>query len=508
MLNSPIITDALVKLFYSKDSYQALMRFQIWGILGAVCNVLIASYMIHFLWKQFKDISPESQACFTRANRFLLETGLLTGLSLSKIYGTSLLVMLNNRMAILDGRNRGDPAFEIPSFGRSRDSNTSGMISEIVFARNRRSVTARFQLSTVVRFTNTDNLYYLAFPHDKRLTKVVVYFVYIIGTLQSAFTLRDFYTLFCTVDGNQWLEDKDVHRFGFMWLTIPVCGSLITTVVQFLYAHRIYTISEDKLLSAVVAVLASLQFIIGIITAGLVYRPGKLEEVAAFPALRQPGYILLLVGVLLGAVCDIVIAIVMSAFVCLRIRLSSAAKSTQVLVTKTKRLIFETGIMTAITAIAYATLSFINKENWYMIPALALGKLSGNAMLVLLNNRFTILGGRNSTHPDFDIPSYRQSIVTESDSSPAVSRGIAFAHSRPTDTPDFDIPSYRQSIVTESDSSPAVSRGIAFAHSRPTDTTFISAGVHTVDLASPRLDIVSEESNQPDEKVKKPQPEA
>lgn len=116
-------------------------------------------------------------------------------------------------------------------------------------------------------------------------------------------------------------------------------------------------------------------------------------------------------------------------------------------------------VLTAIASIAYAALSFLNEFHWYMIPGLALGKISGNAMLVLLNNRFTILGGRNSSHPDFDIPSYRQSVTVETSTSTGVSRGIAFAHSRPT------------------------------------DTTFISAGVHTVDLTNPRLERVSEESN-------------
>ncbi|KAF5363610.1 hypothetical protein D9756_000920 [Leucocoprinus leucothites] len=314
-------------------------------------------------------------------------------------------------------------------------------------------------------------LYYLAFPHDKRLTKAVVYFVYIAGMLQSAVALYDFYTLFCTADGNQWLEGKDVHRFGLMWLVLPVCGSLITAVVQLLYAHRIYTISASRLCAAIVAVLASLQFIIGIISAGLVYAPRKLEAVAPFPTFDEPGYILLLVGVVFEAICDTFIAIFMTSFILGQFR--GASKSTQVLVTKSKRLVFETGIMTAVTAICYAVLSFLHKDHWYLIPGLALGKFSGTAMLVLLNNRFVILGGRNSPHPDFDIPSYRQSVV-------------------------------------DTDNSPGVSHGIAFAHSRPTNTTFTSGGVPTitVDLASPRLERVSEESNGASEKAKGQNPQA
>ncbi|KAF5364213.1 hypothetical protein D9756_000924 [Leucocoprinus leucothites] len=98
---------------------------------------------------------------------------------------------------------------------------------------------------------------------------------------------------------------------------------------------------------------------------------------------------------------------------------------------------------------------------------LTLDKFSGTTMLVLLNNRFVILGDRNSPHLDFDIPSYHQSAV-------------------------------------DTDNSPGISHGIAFAYSRPTNTTFTSGGVPTitVDLASPRLERVSEESNGASEKAK------
>lgn len=69
-----------------------------------------------------------------------------------------------------------------------------------------------------------------------------------------------------------------------------------------------------------------------------------------------------------------------------------------------------------------------------MIPGLSLGKLYGNSMLVLLNNRFTIQGGRNAQHPEFDIPSYRRPDIVEASTGPVMSHSIAFAHSRPVET--------------------------------------------------------------------------
>lgn len=72
------------------------------------------------------------------------------------------------------------------------------------------------------------DLYYLAFPNDGRWTKAIVYFAYIIGTIQTGFALRDFYVLFCTSEVKLLMEpwNFDTHRFGFMWFTIPVGGAL------------------------------------------------------------------------------------------------------------------------------------------------------------------------------------------------------------------------------------------------------------------------------------------
>lgn len=79
------------------------------------------------------------------------------------------------------------------------------------------------------------DLYYLAFPNDRRLVKSIAYFVYIIGTLQTAFALRDFYTLFCTPATNNLNEDVDLRTFGFMWLTIPVSSALGTWVSHYVF---------------------------------------------------------------------------------------------------------------------------------------------------------------------------------------------------------------------------------------------------------------------------------
>jgi hypothetical protein len=60
-------------------------------------------------------------------------------------------------------------------------------------------------------------------------------------------------------------------------------------------------------------------------------------------------------------------------------------------------------------AMVYSLLWIMNIE--YEIAGLSLGKIYSNSMLVLLNNRFTIGGGRNEPTLEFEIQSFHLSDV-------------------------------------------------------------------------------------------------
>jgi hypothetical protein len=69
---------------------------------------------------------------------------------------------------------------------------------------------------------------------------------------------------------------------------------------------------------------------------------------------------------------------------------------TQALVTKLVRLIVETGMLTAMTATIDLILFMVFPHTAYHAAvALTLAKLYSNSMLVILNSRLTIPGGRN-----------------------------------------------------------------------------------------------------------------
>ncbi|EKM82094.1 hypothetical protein AGABI1DRAFT_112221 [Agaricus bisporus var. burnettii JB137-S8] len=242
-------------------------------------------------------------------------------------------------------------------------------------------------------------LYYIAFPNDKKITKAIVGFVYSVGTIQTLVALHDFYKSFCVMDSSAVLFDDAVFN-SFMWLTIPLSSTLVATVAQLFYAHRIYVLSRKKVVTAVVTILALAQLSFGLIsTADFAHDiPGESPISGSMSAVGWGAA---------GMTCDLLITVYMFRF--LTIQMGRSSKTTQALLTRIKRLLLETGLLTAVLATTYPLLLALVGNNTYAIPGLTLGKIYSNSILVLLNNRFTIVGGRNEPGFEFEADSYHLS---------------------------------------------------------------------------------------------------
>ncbi|KAF7776789.1 hypothetical protein Agabi119p4_5182 [Agaricus bisporus var. burnettii] len=244
-------------------------------------------------------------------------------------------------------------------------------------------------------------LYYIAFPNDKKITKAIVAFVYSIDTAQTFLALYDFYQSFCVNKYSFILnQDNTTH----LWLTIPFTGTLIATVAQLFYAHRIYVLSQKNVITGIVIILAVAQLVFGLATT------------IFFLGIPLNSSILIYTNLTIyygwgsvGMVCDLVIAVYMSWFLTKQMRRSPSRK-TQVMVTRIKRLVLETGLLTAAFAATFTVLLVLTGHYaTFAIPGLTLGKLYSNSILVLLNNRFTIEGGRNEPAFEFEADSYHLS---------------------------------------------------------------------------------------------------
>lgn len=238
-------------------------------------------------------------------------------------------------------------------------------------------------------------LYYLAFPSDKKITKAVVYFVYAMGSIQTAFAMRDFAVLFATPLGDIFTAGN-MYIFGFTWFTVPISSSLVAVTVQLFYARRIYMISKIKSVTSIVSILALAQLGLGIFTSFNMY---YMEN---FPAQYQCTSLFCFPGIsgmawgFVGALCDLIIAIFMFVYISKQTRQTSRVMQQSVV--KIKRLTLETGFLTAVASICYLLTAFFDLNSAFIIPGLTLSKLYGNSILAMLNNRMVFGNGRYTSH--------------------------------------------------------------------------------------------------------------
>lgn len=77
------------------------------------------------------------------------------------------------------------------------------------------------------------DMFYLAHPKDRPVSKAIVYGVFLVVAAQTALAWHDFYALFCTYQGRRFTSDqnpyrKDLHLFSYTWFTIPASGAIGT----------------------------------------------------------------------------------------------------------------------------------------------------------------------------------------------------------------------------------------------------------------------------------------
>ncbi|TFK33943.1 hypothetical protein BDQ12DRAFT_765588 [Crucibulum laeve] len=220
------------------------------------------------------------------------------------------------------------------------------------------------------------DLYYLAFPNDKTLTKSVVYSVYCLEVFQSIVIARDSFVTFAS-------------GFGDPGAVTVAC------IVQLFYAFRIRVLSTSKVLPLIIVTLALTQCGAGISAAVIIHNMVDLTK-------RANTTLFIAQGLRLGAtaVCDITIALSML-FLLTRggdTKDGERLKSTEAMVVRILKLSIATGTLTALFAVLDLSLYFgLQKSGGYfLIPCISLGKLYSNSMMVMLNNRIQIIGGRNT----------------------------------------------------------------------------------------------------------------
>ncbi|KAK0223770.1 hypothetical protein IW262DRAFT_1458814 [Armillaria fumosa] len=214
-------------------------------------------------------------------------------------------------------------------------------------------------------------LYYLAFPNDRRFTKYLVYGIYAIEVVQTTFITHDVFATFGYGFGD--LDSLTADRL--YWFTIPIMIAIAAGIGQIFYAYRIFVLSKSRILSIFIICISLPNFVASIFTGIYSFQAGIITELTSRKLHIAAGLM----------------------------HSTTNFRRTRILVTKIIRLTIETGSVTAVVALLSAVLFIVFPgQTFYMTPTLIMPKLYANAVYMVLNSRFQIIGGRDtylcSTH--------------------------------------------------------------------------------------------------------------
>ncbi|PBK84785.1 hypothetical protein ARMGADRAFT_1088231 [Armillaria gallica] len=231
------------------------------------------------------------------------------------------------------------------------------------------------------------DLYYLAFPNDRRFTKYLVYGIYIIEFVQTMLIAHDVFATF----GYGFGDVGVLNKTNFNWLTVPIMSAVAACVGQVFYAYRIFILSKSRIIPIFITCVSLISSVAAMIL-------GIYSFLGDSGAKMNKWHEYFIVGIWCRAstLCDILIAICMTYYA------SSFSPAhhyycTRMLVTKLIRLIIEMGSVTAVVSLlTFILVIVLPYQIYYITPGLLVPKLYANTVYMVLNSRFQIIGGRDT----------------------------------------------------------------------------------------------------------------
>jgi len=224
-------------------------------------------------------------------------------------------------------------------------------------------------------------LYFLAFPKDQRVNKLVVVFVIIAETLQTFGDTRNTIRTF----GAGWGNPAMLDEVGWAWFSVPVLGSTIGCVGQMFFAWRIYVIGNRTLvIPSVIGAITLFQWGAGIWTGVQISNAARFS-LLTFKSMKPP-----VAWLSATALADLII-VVATVYYLLKARQPGFRGATHAAVNRIIKVTVETGVPCAVFAIIDLAL-FIkyNGNNYHLGTCIWLSKVYSNSVMVILNSRMQI----------------------------------------------------------------------------------------------------------------------
>ncbi|KAK0451652.1 hypothetical protein EV421DRAFT_1731468 [Armillaria borealis] len=215
-------------------------------------------------------------------------------------------------------------------------------------------------------------LYYLAFPNDRRFTKYLVYGIYVIEFVQTMFITHDVFATF----GYGFGDMDALTAKHLYWFTVPIMSAIAAGIGQVFYAYRIFILSKSRIISIFIVCISLTNYVASMFTGVYSFQAGIITRLTS----RK---LHIAVGLM---------------------RSTTDFRRTRILITKIIRLTIETGSVTAVVALLSVVLFIVfPNQTFYMTPTLIMPKLYANAVYMVLNSRFQIIGGRDTYKSSTDI---------------------------------------------------------------------------------------------------------
>lgn len=239
-------------------------------------------------------------------------------------------------------------------------------------------------------------VYSTAFPRDARLLKVAVYTAYLISATQTAFAMKDLYTLACagpnSVNAIYSRTPGDYRAFGMTWFNISFSTTLVIFFVQCQYAYCIYNFFQCIPSVIAIIVLSVLQLVVGVWGSMIFMRMASTAQYQWPDILASDaGYdVNILLWGPLNVTSGSFIAICM-------VYWATRVKSRKTLIgagprysTRIIRMLMKTGILPTSAMIVYTAASLERNVSLYALSGLPLGNLYSISMMVMINSRLTL----------------------------------------------------------------------------------------------------------------------
>ncbi|EGO00854.1 hypothetical protein SERLA73DRAFT_178822 [Serpula lacrymans var. lacrymans S7.3] len=239
-------------------------------------------------------------------------------------------------------------------------------------------------------------IYYTRFTNDPRWLKCLVWLIFLMECLGSAFTLYAFWLgasvhcLSCAIDGGYYIKpDCEMVLFSVWYLvSLFVLTGLISSSVHAFYCWRIWVIGRSLIVPIVVMLLSITQSFVAIY--------GAFRGLMGGTPSNNIDYIWLAGSCL----CDLLITIQTTRLLLLQKSGSGISKTKSILV-KLVKLTIETGMVT-VAATLLELLFAVVLYRWthiaHLIVFFSLSKLYANCMLANLNSRLLMAKDSEQDH--------------------------------------------------------------------------------------------------------------